>query len=322
VLENNRARQVAFFAEMSATLGMLEQIARGELRGEAQSDVQRDFLRRMFDDSAQLKFGSAQVPDYSGWYCGLFYARHKDPTGLKSKPVVADVHTNPNDQEALEVGTGDARLLVIAIEGQSDQTVYVGPVFSYYEFWQPAEQRLNDDEWRRLLATGSAPPEPEWVHAFAVKPTARAPEDPRVTVTRQGDSWSIQTVRAMQGTTTQSFPATAWGLPMVVQEGNVHALDLSNTDVDDQSLRSLSRLPDLRSLDLSTTKITDAGIAALREQRHLQSLDVSATAITDAALDVLVNLPYLSQLDLRETGVTEGAVRELRRRMPHTEVDY
>src|SRR5262245_7815353 len=154
VLEQTRARQVAFFTEMSGTMGMLEQIARGELRGESQSDVHRNFLRATFDDSASLQIGSARLQDYSGWYCRLFYARHQNLTGwepLKSEPVVADVHTNPQGHEALEVATGDARLLIIAIDVGTDRTVYVGPVYSYYEFWQPAEQRLTDPEWRRQL---------------------------------------------------------------------------------------------------------------------------------------------------------------------------
>jgi hypothetical protein len=278
----------------------------------------------MFDDSGSLKFGSAALPDYSGWYCRLFYARHQDPTGWKplvSKPVVADVHTNPNDVETLEVATGDARLLVIAIEGAADQTVYVGPVFSYYEFWRQAEQRLTDQEWRRQLTARAAPPGPDWLNAFTAPLAARSPEDPRITVTRRADELWVESNGA-SGNSGESVPLSASTLPLVAQHRNLHSLDLSNSDVDDPSLRSLSGVSDLRSLDLSGTQITDEAVAVLTQHRNLQSLDLSATAVTDAALPLLAKLPYLSHLDLRETKIGEEAVRKLRRQMPHTEVQH
>src|SRR5262249_8555234 len=152
--------------------------------------------------------------------------------------------------------TGDARLLVIAIEGQTDQTVYVGPVYSYYEFWQPAEQRLTDQEWRRQLATKGAPPGPGWVNAFAAPLAARRPEDPRVTVTRRADQLFVSSASA-SGTSGFSIPVSARELSRVAQLRNVHSLDLSNSDIDDRALGPLSGLSDLRSLDLSATKITD-----------------------------------------------------------------
>jgi Leucine-rich repeat (LRR) protein len=231
------------------------------------------------------------------------------------------VHTNPNDAETLQVATGDARLLVIVIDGETDSTVYVGPVFSYYEFWQPAGQRLTDQEWRSQLATRAAPPGPDWVNAFAAPIVARGPEEPRVTVMRRADILWVTSASA-SGTSGESVPLSARELPRVARHRNLHSLDLSHSNIDDEALRSLSGMPDLRSLDLSETKITDAGVAVLAEHRNLQSLDLSQTGVTDVALPPLVKLPYLSQLDLRETQITEAAVRELRRQMPHTEVQH
>jgi len=40
------------------------------------------------------------------------------------------------------------------------------PVFSYYEFKQPAGNRLTDEEWREVLKT-NPPKEPEWLAGFA-----------------------------------------------------------------------------------------------------------------------------------------------------------
>jgi len=44
--------------------------------------------------------------------------------------------------------------------------VGAGPVFSYYEFKQPMENRLTDEVWREMLET-KAPSEPEWTKSFS-----------------------------------------------------------------------------------------------------------------------------------------------------------
>jgi|GEM_PF-6143035 len=39
-------------------------------------------------------------------------------------------------------------------------------VMSYYEFLQPAKDRLTDERWQKMLAEGKAPPQPPWVSSF------------------------------------------------------------------------------------------------------------------------------------------------------------
>ena len=41
-----------------------------------------------------------------------------------------------------------------------------GGVFSYYEFLQPASNRLTDEKWQEMLREGKAPPQPEWIGIF------------------------------------------------------------------------------------------------------------------------------------------------------------
>jgi hypothetical protein len=317
LLLKNCERQVAFFQEMSRSMRMLEDIARSELRGEPLESAQREFLRGTFDDSGKLKFGSATVTDFSGWYSRLYYGRHQDPTHwspMERKPVVADVHTSPEDLPVvLEAATGEARLMLIAIDGPKNATVYVGPVSSYYEFWQPAEQRLTDEEWRKRLAT-DPPPRPIWVTEFEADSIQRLPEK-RVTALRRENQFmfKIENASSTMGVSIET-------LRYMAKEPTLHSLDLSNSEIDDSSLRPLSNLPDLRSLNLSGTKITDACSARLKEYHHLQFLDLSATAITDAILPSLTDLVYLSQIDLRCTQVTDSGVRELRRQMTDTDV--
>ena len=67
---------------------------------------------------------------------------------------------DPNGPQFLEVATGDAELMVIAIDNGGDAAVYVGPVASYYEFASP--QRLTDEAWQGLIYDGKAPAPPAW----------------------------------------------------------------------------------------------------------------------------------------------------------------
>ena len=53
-------------------------------------------------------------------------------------------------QSCLEVAVGDAMLGVIAIDNDKDRMVYVGPLYSYYEFRQNVEKRLTDPEWQKM----------------------------------------------------------------------------------------------------------------------------------------------------------------------------
>jgi len=68
--------------------------------------------------------------------------------------IIADVATDPNKGEVLEVGIGNVHeLYVVAPIPQADGalalTVARGGIFSYYEF--PSQERLTDEAWRRRL---------------------------------------------------------------------------------------------------------------------------------------------------------------------------
>ena len=67
--------------------------------------------------------------------------------------LIADVHTDPNTQQVLEVGVG--RVLAVVAPSKDGVDLY-GPVFSYYEFGQPMDQRLTDGAWQRMLDQNKA----------------------------------------------------------------------------------------------------------------------------------------------------------------------
>lgn len=80
-------------------------------------------------------------------------------------PVIAAV--SGADNNVLEVGVGnvDRIYAVVPLEGKWE--IAQGGVFSYYEFEQPRNQRLTDDEWREKLAKGDVEL-PAWASNFVL----------------------------------------------------------------------------------------------------------------------------------------------------------
>ncbi|WP_410510140.1 DUF3160 domain-containing protein [Methanosarcina hadiensis] len=80
--------------------------------------------------------------------------------------LIADVHTEPNNEQVLEEGTGYVDMLIVAFT-TPDGRIFLaaGPVMSHYEFKQPMSDRLTDEGWREMLKAN--PPErPEWVSTY------------------------------------------------------------------------------------------------------------------------------------------------------------
>lgn len=80
--------------------------------------------------------------------------------------LVADVHTEPNDELVLEEGTGYVDMIIVAYK-LPDGRVFLaaGPVMSHYEFKQPMSDRLTDEKWREML-DANPPERPEWVSTY------------------------------------------------------------------------------------------------------------------------------------------------------------
>lgn len=87
------------------------------------------------------------------------------PDGMKM-PVIADVHSDFNSYTCLEeaVGYPYEILVICPVEGQVILTKGAG--FTYYEFIQPMDHRLTDEEWQDMLQTDRAPDMPKWTSTF------------------------------------------------------------------------------------------------------------------------------------------------------------
>ena len=72
--------------------------------------------------------------------------------------TVADVHTEPNSRQVLEVGTGRLNVIWVAAPiGDGDYFICAGPVLSFHEFKHPMSDRLTDEKWRSMLKKNEAP---------------------------------------------------------------------------------------------------------------------------------------------------------------------
>ncbi|TET75493.1 MAG: DUF3160 domain-containing protein, partial [Candidatus Heimdallarchaeota archaeon] len=77
--------------------------------------------------------------------------------------VIADVHTDPNTEMVLEVGTGNPFVIYVIVQDhRGNLRLARGGTFSYYEFEQPMTERLTDEEWQDMLEN-TPPPLPEWM---------------------------------------------------------------------------------------------------------------------------------------------------------------
>lgn len=104
----------------------------------------------------------------------------KDPTRpwedhVDDMAIVADVHTDHNTLHCLEEGVGYPLEIDVIVYENGEARICRGALFSYYEFRQPIAERLTDEAWREMLASGSPPEMPVWVNAFIPKDTSRPP---------------------------------------------------------------------------------------------------------------------------------------------------
>jgi hypothetical protein len=116
-----------------------------------------------------------QLRGFGGYLEDLVHWANGEAPELEPAAVIADVATDPNNRQVLEVGVGRVHeIYVVAPIPQDDGslalTVVRGGIFSYYEF--PSAQRLTDEAWRAQLGAGQAPAQPAFTSGFSVPQAA------------------------------------------------------------------------------------------------------------------------------------------------------
>jgi hypothetical protein len=145
-----------YLDRFSSVSHKLETLAKKELEGRAFDSDERGFIKKTID----IRGGGSGPPKYDGWYPGIIYGG----SPASWEPTVADVHTDPDGGNVLEVAVGDVAFLVIAVDNETDRAAYVGPIYSYYEF--SSNERLTDEAWQTKINDGKLPPRPEWTKSF------------------------------------------------------------------------------------------------------------------------------------------------------------
>ena len=85
----------------------------------------------------------------------------------KETTIIADVHTDTNTNKVLEEGVGYVDLIIVAYKVPDGRIIAgAGPVFSYYEFKHPIDDRLTDEQWKDMLQNGEEPDSPDWINSF------------------------------------------------------------------------------------------------------------------------------------------------------------
>lgn len=80
--------------------------------------------------------------------------------------LVADVHSEMASGKCLEVATGAAMPIYVALEYGGKWQLLLGGVYSYYEFQQPLAERFTDEEWHKRLNGGHIPLPPPWTASY------------------------------------------------------------------------------------------------------------------------------------------------------------
>jgi len=127
------------FEELNEILGKLITISNKELRYEALTEDEYDFIDN-FDSTSHWLI----IRLVSNMHGGDII----DIGDLFDTILVTDVHTDGNTNQVLEEGVGKIRtgLFVYRTPQNNNLVLGVGPVFSYYEFLQPINNRLTDEE--------------------------------------------------------------------------------------------------------------------------------------------------------------------------------
>jgi len=73
----------------------------------------------------------------------------KETIGLQDRPLVVDIHTEPNSGMVVEEGIGFPRTV--------NRKALRGARFDCFEFKQPMDKRLTDDAWYDMLKAGNRP---------------------------------------------------------------------------------------------------------------------------------------------------------------------
>jgi hypothetical protein len=202
--------------------------------------------------------------------------------------------------------------MVVAIDSKDGVTSYVGPTYSYYEFWHPVSDRLTDEQWQSMVSSENAPSQPDWTEPLYASHEVRPPQEK---VTSRRDRMTIWVNTSNMGARFSPIDDRA-AAGIARDFPTVTGLDFSKSPLTDEGLKYLRELTELGSLDVSQTQITDAGLAHLTQHKFLQSLSIANTQVSDEGIQHLLGFNHLHSMDIRGTKITAEGLARLQQTYP------
>ncbi|MEY3898834.1 MAG: hypothetical protein RLZZ214_4356 [Verrucomicrobiota bacterium] len=164
------------FTGMSTSLQTLAEIAQSEVDQVPFTTAQTTFIQGLVQAVFDYAYNNRT---YSGWYPKMYlksvFANPLDPHPSEMwDPLVTDVHTDAPDPiltgdpgAVLYNATGNAALMLVAINVNGQRCLHGGPAFTYYEFTVPYGQtRLTDEAWKTRVRAKNQPAHPEWTTSW------------------------------------------------------------------------------------------------------------------------------------------------------------
>ncbi len=152
-------------------LTLLITVSRKELANQRLTDIEDDELKLFGHTMNNLTIFESQVATAKGneTYSETRFDADRDMASI------ADVHTDFNRKVVLEEGSGHANVIYSVFPAKGRLWIGRGAVFTYYEFEQPIADRLNDEEWQKMLKSRHAPQQPSWTKSYQInKPAPHA----------------------------------------------------------------------------------------------------------------------------------------------------
>ncbi len=146
-------------------------ISNKELRGEGLTDEEYDLIRTYGGQLEHFWYETLSDEEKQNAY----YSPDNHPSA-----IITDIATDPNGS-VLEIGTGRVDTIYVVVNVEGSLRIAEGTVYSYYEFEQPIDERMTDQQWWVQLgldyetnADGSVNwnterkdiEQPEWVNNF------------------------------------------------------------------------------------------------------------------------------------------------------------
>ncbi|HIA04100.1 MAG TPA: DUF3160 domain-containing protein, partial [Myxococcales bacterium] len=151
-----------------STMAHLESMANKELKDEPFNEVEIALFKQWIKKPEEMTCGG---PSFTGRFPALYL---NEMHAEEFDPIIADVHTNPNDDaplgpaRVLHVGTGKANLMILTRQSCEGTRAYAGPVSSFYEHAKLGMDRLTDEEWKAKFSANEQPARPSWTSSYLI----------------------------------------------------------------------------------------------------------------------------------------------------------